>query len=210
MLPVGDHLELLAAQYLAGAQQPDHPSHRVVNLPPGPRRMKETLKTKVGHLVEPHLVNGVVPPGSYKSTNDDIHTKVVREAKRKSGANRVLGTSAPPINATESSLSRPTRAVLAQLRSGHCAKLQDFQLRIGKVASDNCPECRLFSDSVEHIFNCPAHPTNLSPEDLWHQPREVASHISSFAAFSQLPAVGPLPPRQSRRRRPPPEPPPTP
>ena len=93
ILPVGDHLELLSAQYLAGALQPDHPAHKVLSLPPGPRRMKETLKTKVGHLVEPHLVNGVIPPGSYKSTINDIHTKVVSEAKRKSGANRVLGFS---------------------------------------------------------------------------------------------------------------------
>ena len=199
-LPVSDHLELLGAQYLAGAQNPDHPAHRVVNLPPGPRRMK------VGHLVEPHLVNGTLPDGALKSTIDKIHTKV---AKNKCGVNRVLGTQAPRVDATESSLSRPTRAVLSQLKSGHCAKLQDFQLRIGKAANETCPECRLFSDSVEHVFHCPAHPTNLSPEDLWRQPRDVASHLSSIAAFSHLPAVGPLP-RQRRRGRPPPEPPPTP
>ena len=68
MLPVGDHLELLSAQYLAGAQQPDHPAHQIVNLPPGPRRMKDTLKTKVGHLVEPHLVDGVLPASTLKPT----------------------------------------------------------------------------------------------------------------------------------------------
>ena len=95
MLPVSDHLELLAAQYLAGAQNPEHPAHRIVNLPPGPRKMKDTLKTKVGHLVEPHLVNGVLPAGSHKQTINKIHTKVVREAKRKSGTNRVLGIPAP-------------------------------------------------------------------------------------------------------------------
>ena len=207
ILPVGDHLELLSAQYLAGASNPNHPAHRIVNLPPGHRSMKKTLRSKVGHLVEPYLVNGVVPAGAYKPTIDGIHTKVVQEARNKSSANRVLGTPAPRIDDSESSLSRPTRAVLAQLRSGHCAKLQDFQLRIGKVASDNCPECRLFSDSAEHLFSCPAHPTSLSPEDLWRQPREVASHLSSFTAFSQLPAIGSPPPRQ---RRPPSEPPPTP
>ena len=48
VLPVGDHLELLSAQFLASAQQPDHPSHHVVNLDPGPRRQKETLSSKVG------------------------------------------------------------------------------------------------------------------------------------------------------------------
>ena len=202
-------MELLSAQYLTAAQQLAHPAHRIVNLPAGPRRMTETLMSKVGHLVEPHLENGVIPPGAYKSSIDKIHTKVVQEAKSKCGNNRVLGTPAPKINSTEASLCRPTRAVLAQLRSGHCSRLLDFQLKIGKVANDSCPECRLFSNSVDHIFNCPAHPTNLSPEDLWHQPREVASHLSSFPAFSHLPAIAPLPPRQGRRRRPPPEPPPT-
>ena len=48
VLPVGDHLELLSAQFLASAQQPDHPSHHVVNLDPGPRVQKETLSSKVG------------------------------------------------------------------------------------------------------------------------------------------------------------------
>ena len=210
MLPVKDHLELLSAQYLAAALQPAHPAHRIVNLPPGPRRMKETLKSKVGHLVEPHLVNGVIPPGSYKSSINKIHTKIVQEARAKCSNNRVLGTPAPIINTAESSLCRPTRAVLAQLRSGHCSRLLDFQLKIGKVVNASCPECRLFSDSVDHLFNCPAHPTNLSPDDLWHQPREVASHLLSFQAFSHLPAIAPLPPRQGRRRRPPPEPPPNP
>ena len=105
MLPVGDHLELLSAQYLASAKHPYHPSHEIVNLPPGPRRMKETLKTKVGHLVEPHLVNGVIPAGSYKSTIDKIHSKVVQEATSKSSNNRVLDAPAPKIDSTESSLS---------------------------------------------------------------------------------------------------------
>ena len=107
-LPVGDHLELLGAQYLAGAQNPDHPAHWVVNLPPGPRRMKETLVTKVGHLVELHLVNGTLPDGALKSMIDKIHTKVVQEAKNNCGVNRVLGTWAPRVDARESSLSQPT------------------------------------------------------------------------------------------------------
>ena len=210
ILPVGDHLELLAAQYLAGAQQPEHPAHRVVNLPPGPRRNKETLNSKVGHLVSPHLIDSIIRPGELKPTIVKIHTKVVQEAKSRCGHNRILGAPAPQIHPSEASLSRPTRAVLAQLRSGHCSKLKDFQQRIGKSADDICPECHLHSDSVLHLFDCPAHPTTLSPEDLWNLPREVASHLLSVPAFSQLPAVAPLPPRQRRRRRPPPEPPPSP
>ena len=77
VLPVCDHLVLPSAQFLASAQQPDHPSYQVINLNPGPRRLKETLTSKVGHFVEPHLVNGVLPAGTYKTTFDRIHTRVV-------------------------------------------------------------------------------------------------------------------------------------
>ena len=65
--------------------------------------MKETLRSKIGHLVEPHLVNGVIPAGTYKSTIDKIHTNVVQESIRKSNNNKVLGTPAPKIDPTESS-----------------------------------------------------------------------------------------------------------
>ena len=210
ILPVGDHLELRAAQFLAGAQQPEHPSHQVVNLNPGPRRLKDTLQTKVGHLVEPHLVNGVLPPSTFKTSIGLIHSAVVQETLRKRSNNRVLGTQAPKIHPSESSLSRPTRAVLAQLRSGHCSKLRDFQHRIGKSADDLCPGCFLHQDSVSHVFDCPSRPTGLNPVDLWNQPREVALFLSSIPAFNQLPVVAPLPPpRQRRRGQPPAEPPPS-
>ena len=53
ILPVEDHLRLLSAQFLAQALQPGHPSDDVVNLPPGLRQMKQTLRSKVGDLVEP-------------------------------------------------------------------------------------------------------------------------------------------------------------
>ena len=211
ILPVGDHLELLSAQFLARAHQPDHPNHQVIHLPQGPRHNKETLSSKVGHLVEPHLVNGEIPPGTFRSTINQLHTNVVHSAIARSSVNRVLGTPPPRISPSESSLSRQTRAALAQLRSGHCSRLQDFQLRIGKVNDDTCPDCRLSSASVVHLFDCPAHPTNLAPTDLWTNPREVASFLSSLPAFSHLPAVAPLPPpRQRRRGRPPAEPPPNP
>ena len=172
MLPVADHLELLAAQTLVSAKRPGHASHEVVNLPSGPRRMKETLSSKVGHRVAPHLVDNIVPAAAYKETIDKIHTEIVAESIARSADNRVLGAPAPKIDPSETSLSRPTCATLAQLRSGHCAKLRDLQLRFGTSDSDTCPECRLFSDSVDHLFNCPAHPTNLSPIDMWTRPEK--------------------------------------
>ena len=114
-MPVEDHLLLLSAGFLTKALQPGHVSHDIVKLPPGPRRMKETLSTKVGHLVEPYLVNGNIPVGAYKTTIDAIHTKVVGDAISNYDDNRVLNAPAPAINDIEKHLPRPTRAVLAQL-----------------------------------------------------------------------------------------------
>ena len=39
------HLELLSAQYLAGALQPDHPAHRIVNPSPSPRSLRPLSRT---------------------------------------------------------------------------------------------------------------------------------------------------------------------
>ena len=47
--------------------------------------------------------------------------------------NRVLGRKAPPLNKNEDHLPRPIRAVLAQLRSGFCSRLRDFQFRMQKA-----------------------------------------------------------------------------
>ena len=67
----------MSAQFLARALQPGHPSHYVVNLPPGPRKMKDTLSSKVGNLMEPYLQDGVIPAGAYKETIGKIHTKLL-------------------------------------------------------------------------------------------------------------------------------------
>ena len=123
ILPVEKHLKLLAAQHLAKCQQPQHPSHSVVNLPPGPRTMKNTLKTKVQHLVDPYTVGGIIP-GPIKPVLDAIHTDVVRETISGYADNRVLGAPAPEVHQSESLLPRRCQVVLAQLRSGFCSKVR--------------------------------------------------------------------------------------
>ena len=78
-----------------------------------------------------------------------------------------------------------------------------YQHRIGKINHDLCPECLIGHASTSHLFDCPAHPTQLNPADLWMRPWEVATFLTTLPAFSHLPAVGPLPQRR-RRGRPPP------
>ena len=104
----------------------------VVRLPPGPRKVKDTLSTKVGHLVEPFLQDSIIPAASFKDTINKIHTKVVSETISNYAPNRILNAVPPKVNKQETDLPRQYRTTLAQLRSGYCARLKDFQLRVGK------------------------------------------------------------------------------
>ena len=208
VLPVEAHLRLLSGQYLTRAMQPGHVSHDVVNLAPGPRRIRETLKSKCGSMVEPYLENGIIPPGRYKETIKNIHTEVVAETMRGYDQNRVLNAPAPKISDDEKLLPRRIRTTLSQLRSGFCAKLKDLLHRIGRSDNDTCPDCQSHPASSSHLFGCPTHPTNLTTTDLWERPWEAALHIKNFQGFDDFPDIGPPPARQRPGRRPPPEPPP--
>ena len=106
-------------------------------------------------------------------------------------------------------IQRITRVTLSQLRSGFCSRLKDFQFRIGKTQDDLCPQCWYFPQNVDHLFNCPARPTQLVTDDLWTFPEEVASFLSFHPSFD-VPPPPPPPPQRRRRGRPPPAPPPSP
>ena len=103
--------------------------------------------------------------------------------------------------------ARITRVVLSQLRSNFCARLKDYQLRIGKSQDDICPACQLEAQAVRHLFDCPARPTTLAPVDLWNNPWAVADFIRTIHCFADLPRPTPPPPRRCRAARPPPDPP---
>ena len=75
-------------------------------------------------------------------------------------------------------LPRPVRTTLAQLRSGHCRLLKLYMARITTGVSDVCPECGVALHSVEHLFNCSAHPTQLTVQDLWDNRAEVADFLN--------------------------------
>ena len=68
-------------------------------------------------------------------------------------------------------LTRKERATLAQLRSGYCKLLGFYKSRIKKDASFNVSsDCGKTPHDVKHLFTCLAHPTTLTPSDLWSKP----------------------------------------
>ena len=201
MIPVRDHLDMLSAQYLASALRPGHPANEPVCRPARRREKKQTLQSRQGADVAPHLVNGSMPNGAYPAVKNALHTSFVTKAIANQGNHPLLNQPTPEVNRTEKSLPRHHRTTLSQLRSGHCASLASYKHRVGRAQSPSCPECRGDVQDVPHLFNCNSVPTDLTINDLWLRPRRVASFISNHPSFTLPPLVTPPP-------RPPPEPPP--
>ena len=132
------------------------------------------LRSKCIADVQPHLEDdGSLGRDQFSYVKNKLHTDIIDKSIRNRAPNCVLGVPPPPVDASEAYLPRPTWTTLSQLHSGHCARLKDYQLRIGKMNNDLCADCNLFPQTVKHVFDCPAHPTTLGAEDLWDSPRDV-------------------------------------
>ena len=204
ILPVRNHLEMLNAQFLASAMRVTHPSHRVVTLPPGPRKMKKTLYETSIPFVQQHLHNGVMKEISYKKAVKAIHLAAVAKSVCENGPNPLLGRylySNEP-NASEQILPRALCCTIRQLRSEKSVCLKSYLHSIGRADDAICPLCRTSTHTTRHLFECPAYPTDLCIEDLWSHPPEVAAFLKTLPTFAHLPPVV-LPPLPV-----PPEPPP--
>ena len=202
ILPAEERLDMLAQQNLVSFLRPSHPSHAVVTAPDEPRQMKHTLRTKHYASIAPRLSNGVTDPTTYRATLKSIHTEAVADSISKNKFSRVLGCDRPEISPSESTLSRASRSTLAQLRTGDCHHLLNYQLMVGRSQTALCPECRFRRHTVDHLFACDARPTTLTTKDLWVNPVAAVDFLKSLPSFSHLASTEPPAPR------PPPEPPP--
>ena len=69
------------------------------------------------------------------------------------------------ISSTPSKSSTPTR-------------LNSYKHRIGREDDPQCKDCGFNNQDVNHLFDCPAHPTVMSPTKLWSLPADT---IGEFA-----------------------------
>ena len=81
------------------------------------------------------------------------------------------------ISSNETSLTRFQRATLCQLRSGYCRLLNSYRHRLDPNINNCCDDCGGSPHDVPHLFNCPAHPTTLTPLDLWTNPSSSIQHL---------------------------------
>ena len=135
---------------------------------------------------------------NYKGALKNLHTRTVSHTIISLDPNRVLGTNPPEVHASESLLPRDWKGTLSQLRSGFSKTLNTYLHRIHAAPDAICPQCGSHPHTTTHLFSCPAHPTPLTPIDLWLHPQEVALFLKDFAPFCNL-SNPPAP-------RPPPEP----
>ena len=167
MLKVKEHSELLSAQYLTRCLEPENVYFSITTREPPKRMMKETLFTRHHSAVEPLMI-----AKDRKTTLQTIYTMTVNQAVTSLGRNVVLDDRPPAINISEKELT------LAELRSGHCRLLGSHKSRISKdVSLDVCADCGKTPHDVKHLFNCPAHPTTITPSDLWNRPVDAIREL---------------------------------
>ena len=121
--------------------RPTHPSHTRVTAESGPRPQKVTLQSKNLEFVRTFLtaVSTTIDRDQVPLIQQEINSKVIREAFQKAELSRVL-LSAPP-NSEEISLPRFYRTTLSELRAGKCFALNDYRTNIGLTTDPSCPNC---------------------------------------------------------------------
>ena len=174
ILQVGDHLNLLSAQYLVQCLDTENVCHHITKMYLPPREMKETIFTRHYQIVLPLLAN------NRKYTLQALHISFVNPAIDNMEDNRVLNNRPPSINDEETLLPRRQRTTLSQLRSGRCKLLNSYKKRLKQSESTSCPDCGMDPQDVPHLFDCMAHPNDLSPVNLWDK------HIDTIRELSFL------------------------
>ena len=169
---------------------------------PRARNMKQTLNSKHGGRIARFKTDGVIVQSQYRNVLDTLHTESVTRTIGELEPNPLLGERPPSISPSETTLTRRQRSTLAQLRSGQCHLMNDYQVLTGRTLSALCPECLFRRHSVTHLFNCDANPTSLSLHDMWNKPIEVINFLMTLPSFSSLVPAAPPP------TPPPPDPPP--
>ena len=173
MLKVTEQSYLLSAQNLVKCLDHENVCHNITTLDQPPRMMKHTLYL----LQAPHHHRFIAGRHYQRVAQGSPHSGCL-QSRRKQAVNRVLRDRPPDISETETSLRTPQRTILSQLRSGHCHLLNSYKHRIGREDEPQCKDCGSDNQDVNHLFNCPVHPTVMSPTKLWSMPADT---IGEFA-----------------------------
>ena len=145
--------------------------HHITKIDLPPKEMKETIFTRHYQTVLPLLAN------NRKDKLAEFHTSFVNTAIGNMKDNRVLNIRPPSFNDEDTLLQRRQRTTLSQLHSGHCKLLNSYKKRLKQSDSSRCPDCGMDPQDVPHLFDCVAHPNDLSPVNLWDKPFEMIREL---------------------------------
>ena len=175
VLPVREHGEMLTKQFLLNCHLPGHPGNRVIDIPfPDRKQRKPTVlnyRDNIQHLLP---VNDRV---SLKSMTKRIHTETVQYTIASYPDNKVLHGTPPEVQEDEHTLSRTSRCLLSQLRSGYSRIINSYLSRIDENIEDTCPKCGQSPHNTNHLFSCRDNPTTLAPRSLWTTPHQAANFL---------------------------------
>ena len=182
ILPVASHLKLHSSQLRQQAQHPNHTLHALTLSPPTPRLKKQTVFNNEGYTANLDSAPEDTTTENIKQNLKVIHTQIVDSHTRDLPRNKVLNQPAPPINSSETDLDHSTRRTMAQLRANKSPLLLSYLNKISPDAhpTPNCPLCGHQNHDTQHLFNCPAVPTTLTPEDLWRNPEGAGRLVAEW------------------------------
>ena len=174
VLPVKEHTKLISEQFLLNSYLPGHPGNIQIGKVIPNRDKKPTIqfyRNSVDNLIP------ITNKKDLKKKQKILHTKAVTYTIDSYIPNKVLDQKPPAVSKKEENLSRNSRVLLSQLRSGYSRMLNSYLHRINDEIEDKCPKCNTSPHTTEHLFNCPMNPTNITPTDLWTNPDLVASFL---------------------------------
>ncbi len=168
ILPLRNHVDLLSTQYLVAAQDPAHPCNNTIDRYAGPTIKRHTLASRYRPPIR--RLQPKPDPSEIKPLMQQIHTKAVNTAIAGYKPNPILGHAPPPIDESEMTLPRTTRAMLAQLRCGRSRTLKSYMHTLDPTIPDTCPHCKSARHTTPHLFTCKRKQMDGRPLDLWHHP----------------------------------------
>ena len=102
--------------------------------------MKQTLNTKHSSKIARFVTDGAIDTSQYRNILDTLPTESVQQTIDRLEPNPLFGVLPRSISPSETTLTRKQRSTLAQLRSGQCHLLNDYQDLAGRTHSALCPD----------------------------------------------------------------------
>jgi len=161
---------------------PGHPGNKHLNRPLSPRLMKNDLDTQHQRQFQ---------SGKLASYAEKCSSTSIKNVKA------VSGPYIPPVWHRRLRAMSTTKSWTLRYQKLTCQK-SSFQGRLAlslhsrdlvtvpgwtpintDSTQQSCPDCNATQHSVVHLFKCPMHQTDLTPLDLWLQPKEVAEFFNA-------------------------------